>query len=81
MALLRSWTCRSRHARGGGSVPASARTLEVKDTCAAISDALGGVVLDNAATWHGPCGAWVSVYLGEDRDGTSDNPCLSVVVT
>jgi len=53
----------------------------VADTSAAISDALGGVLLDDAVTWAASGGAWVSAYLGEARAHERDNPRLSVIAT
>jgi hypothetical protein len=66
-------------------VPAEAgRTLELRalaDTAAAISDLLGGVLLDDTVTWSLGSGVFVSVYWAEDRAGLPINQRLSVLAT
>jgi hypothetical protein len=57
------------------------RVVAVADASAAISDALGSVLLDDAVTWATRGGAWVSVYLDEDRADAPDNPRLSLITT
>lgn len=41
----------------------------VRDSAAAISDLLGGVLLDDAVVWSLDGGVSVAVYQGEDRAG------------
>lgn len=66
-------------------VPAAdGRPLElcaVADTAAAISDLLGGALLDDTVTWSLGCGASASVYWAEDRAGLPVNQRLSVLAT
>ena len=65
--------------------PADAgRPLELRavaDTAAAISDLLGGVLLDNADAWNLGRGVSASVYWAEDRAGLPVNDRLSVLAT
>jgi hypothetical protein len=81
----------------GGDVRVSARILSgllvpadtarplalrtVQDSAAAISDLLGGVLLDDAITWALGGGVLVTVYRAEDRAGLPDNVRLSVLAT
>jgi hypothetical protein len=53
----------------------------VRDSAAAISDLLGGVLLDDAVIWNVGGGVGVSVYWAEDRAGLPVNQRLSVLVT
>jgi hypothetical protein len=53
----------------------------VADSAAAISDLLGGVLLDDAVTWNLGCGVCVSMYWAEDRTGLPINERLSVLTT
>jgi hypothetical protein len=53
----------------------------VADTAAAISDLLGGVLLDDTDTWNLGCGGFVSVYRAEDRAGLPDNQRLCMLAT
>ena len=66
-------------------VPADAeRPLSLRavaDTAAAISDLLGGVLLDNAEAWNLGRGVSASVYWAEDRAGLPVNDRLSVLAT
>lgn len=55
--------------------------VAVADRASAISDTLGGVLLDDPYTWCTAAGGWVSAYLGEGRHRRGDNPRLSVVAT
>lgn len=57
------------------------RLLPVADAATAISDLLGGVLLDDPVTWCSTVGTWISAYLGERRGGCGDNPRLSLVAT
>jgi hypothetical protein len=66
-------------------VPADAGRLlalrPVQDSAAAISDLLGGVLLDDAVTWNLGGGVCVSVCWAEDRAGLPVNERLSVLAT
>jgi hypothetical protein len=53
----------------------------VADSAAAISDLLGGVLLDDAVTWNLGGGVCVSVYWAEDRADLPVNERLSVLAT
>ena len=53
----------------------------VTDSSAAISDLLGGVLLDDAVTWNLGGGVFASVYWAEDRAGLPVNQRLSVLAT
>jgi hypothetical protein len=53
----------------------------VQDSAAAISDLLGGVLLDDAVTWNLAGGVCMSVYRAEDRADLPVNERLSVLAT
>jgi hypothetical protein len=53
----------------------------VADTAAAISDLLGGVLLDDAVTWNLGRGVSTSLYWAEDRVALPVNQRLSVLAT
>lgn len=53
----------------------------VADTAAAISDLLGGVLLDDAVTWSLGGGTSAAVYCAENRAGLLANQRLSVLAT
>jgi hypothetical protein len=53
----------------------------VEDTAAAISDLLGGVLLDDPLSWDVSGGVFASVYRAEDRAGLPVNERLSVLAT
>lgn len=55
------------------------RTIE--DSAVAISDLLGGVLLDDPLTWNLTDGISAAVYLGEDRADLPDNDRLSALAT
>jgi hypothetical protein len=66
-------------------VPADAgrppATWAVTNSSAAISDLLGGVLLDDALTWDLGGEVSVSVYRAEERAGLPVNQRLSVLAT
>lgn len=56
------------------------RVGPVRDSNVAISDALGGVLLEDAVCWRWDHGSWLTLYLGQGRDAGPDNPRLGVVL-
>ena len=53
----------------------------VQDCAAAISDCIGGVLLDDPLTLPLPDGTLIGLYRAEDRTGLPDNPRLAVITT
>jgi hypothetical protein len=60
-------------------LPLSLRAVE--DSSSAISDLLGGVLLDDPVTWCVGQEMFATVYCAEDRAGLPVNQRLSVVAT
>jgi hypothetical protein len=60
-----------------GAVPAE--VIEVDETAQAISDALGGHLLDDTTIGELPGGERVTFYRSEDPGGLPDNPAAAAL--